>query len=189
MKRAIVYTRDELVYRKLSLLLSEEYELYRKEDGEVDTAPEAIDVTVDDIDTCPTVGGGDVLLSRHNKDGVIGIPFSISDIENTIKNHKKRDTGRLILLSDERAVMLDGVNIKLTDVEYRLLRALLSVPIGEYVSKQRLVEEVWDGAADSGVVNVYVHYLREKLEKGGEKIILSSRNRGYKINERTVGIC
>ena len=185
MKRAIVYTRDELVYRKLYLLLSEEYELSRTEDGEKAGAF----VTVVDIDTCPMVESGDVLLSRHKGEGVTQIPFSLSDIENAIKNHKKRDTGRLVLLGSERTAVLDGVSIKLTDVEYRLLRALLSVPIGEYVSKEKLVEEVWGGAADGGVVNVYVHYLREKLEKGGEKIILSSRNRGYKINERMVGIC
>ena len=38
--------------------------------------------------------------------------------------------------------------------------------------------------ADEGVLNVYVHYLREKLERGGEKIIISSRGLGYKIDEK-----
>jgi DNA-binding response OmpR family regulator len=33
------------------------------------------------------------------------------------------------------------------------------------------------------VLNVYVHYLREKLEDG-KKIIISSRKLGYKIDER-----
>ena len=38
--------------------------------------------------------------------------------------------------------------------------------------------------ADGGILNVYVHYLREKLEKRGEKIIISSRKSGYKIDEK-----
>ena len=33
-------------------------------------------------------------------------------------------------------------------------------------------------------MNVYVHYLREKLEYNGEKVIISSRKNGYKIDER-----
>ena len=50
------------------------------------------------------------------------------------------------------------------------------------------IEDVDDGV-DGGVVNVYVHYLREKLEKNGERIIISTRNLGYKINERMVTLC
>ena len=40
-------------------------------------------------------------------------------------------------------------------------------------------------------MNVYIHYLREKLEADGEKIILSSRSHGYKIDEKylTEGEC
>ena len=42
-------------------------------------------------------------------------------------------------------------------------------------------------AADEKTVNVYIHYLREKLESGGEKIIISSRNMGYKIDSKYLG--
>ena len=51
-------------------------------------------------------------------------------------------------------------------------------------SKAEILRHVWGGDADDGIVNVYVHYLREKLEAGTEKIILSSRGNGYKINEK-----
>ena len=46
------------------------------------------------------------------------------------------------------------------------------------------MKTVWGDGADGGVLNVYIHYLREKLEAGGEKIILSSRKQGYKIVEK-----
>ena len=57
---------------------------------------------------------------------------------------------------------------------------------GEYVSREELRLGVWDEDTDSGVVNVYIHYLRQKLERG-EKIINTSRSLGYKIDEKYIG--
>jgi DNA-binding response OmpR family regulator len=42
------------------------------------------------------------------------------------------------------------------------------------------------GDKGEGLINVYVHYLREKLEVGGEKIINSSRKNGYAIDEKFI---
>jgi DNA-binding response OmpR family regulator len=53
---------------------------------------------------------------------------------------------------------------------------------GDFISREELIRRVWGEGADGGVLNVYVHYLREKLEKQGEKIIISSRKNGYKID-------
>lgn len=195
MKRAIVYTSDLLLYRRIVLLFSGEFTFSRAENG--DLPQDFHDVTIVDRDTCPTVFGGDVILCRgegadkSNDSGavIISLPFSYEEMEKALYGLKNRNTGRLFLVKEERAAVYDGVTVRLTDVEYRLLCALLSVPIGEYVTKQRLVEEVWGEGVDGGVLNVYVHYLREKLEKNGERIIVSSRNLGYKINERTVAVC
>ena len=44
---------------------------------------------------------------------------------------------------------------------------------GEAVSREEILERVWHGEADGGIVNVYIHYLREKLESGGERQQLS----------------
>ncbi len=194
MKKVTVYTRDALLYRRLSLLFGEEYDFCRLTEG--DEAPTS-DTVIVDTDSCPTALGGDILLSKNAEQRnspssatiLLTVPFAYEDMENALKSSEKRDTGRLVLLTEERAVRLDGVTVKLTDVEFRLLCTLMSVPVGEYVSRQKIITEVWGDGVDSGVVNVYVHYLREKLEKNGEKIIISSRNLGYKINERTVTVC
>ena len=45
-------------------------------------------------------------------------------------------------------------------------------------------EHVWHGDADGGIVNVYIHYLREKLEDCGERVIIASRGRGYSLSEK-----
>ena len=54
------------------------------------------------------------------------------------------------------------------------------------LSREEILNAVWNNEADSGVINVYIHYLREKLELDGEKIILSSRKLGYAIDERFI---
>jgi len=88
------------------------------------------------------------------------------------------------LINESRSVKLFGEVIRLTEVEFRLLSALASAPVGEFVSRERLINEVWGGESDCGVVNVYIHYLRTKLEHRGEKVIISSRREGYKLDER-----
>jgi DNA-binding response OmpR family regulator len=117
------------------------------------------------------------------------LPFSQDELDMAVARLEKRDTGRLILTKDTRTVQLGDRSVKLTEVEFRLLSVLASAGAGEYVSRERLIREVWGEGVDGGVVNVYIHYLREKLEKDGERIIISSRREGYKINERAVTVC
>ena len=104
-----------------------------------------------------------------------------------MKNHGDHgvDKKRLEVTPALRLVSLDGEKIALTELELKLLTAIMSGN-GSFVSRERLLEVVWENKKDVGIVNVYVHYLREKLEKNGEKIILSSRGEGYKISERYV---
>ena len=65
------------------------------------------------------------------------------------------------------------------------LLALLLAKDG-YTSREEIAKKVWGDASD-GLINIYVHYLREKLEIGGEKIILSSRKGGYRIDKKYLG--
>ena len=60
---------------------------------------------------------------------------------------------------------------------------------GEFVSRDELSRAVWGEGADGGILNVYIHYLREKLESKGEKVIISSRRGGYKIDGKYLGVC
>ena len=89
----------------------------------------------------------------------------------------------LILLANERALRLYGRQIKLTEVEYALLRAIVEAD-GAFISREALKSTVWGAESSEGVLNVYIHYLREKLERDGEKVILSSRKSGYALAEK-----
>ncbi|MFA5561844.1 MAG: winged helix-turn-helix domain-containing protein [Eubacteriales bacterium] len=74
----------------------------------------------------------------------------------------------------------DGREVALTEREYRLLSVLMAAG-GGVVSRETLFEQVWGGQGETGVVNVYIHYLRRKLEAGGRKLIESRKGRGYAL--------
>jgi len=106
-----------------------------------------------------------------------------SEIRELISSFRSGSRARLTLDKASRLATLDREDIKLTEVEARLLDCLLSAG-GEYVDRATLTSSVWGEGANEGVLNVYIHYLREKLEARGEKIILSSRKLGYKIDAK-----
>ena len=70
------------------------------------------------------------------------------------------------------------------DREYALLLLLLEHQGGS-VSRQQILEEVWgqsDEGANANVIEVYVRYLRRKLEENGERrLIHTVRGVGYTL--------
>jgi two-component system response regulator MprA len=75
--------------------------------------------------------------------------------------------------------------VALTAREYSLLLLLLAHR-GEVLSREQILREVWndDQGTASNVIEVYVRYLRQKLEEGGEKrLIHTIRGRGYCLND------
>ncbi|MCP9819224.1 response regulator transcription factor [Synechococcus sp. Cruz-9H2] len=76
--------------------------------------------------------------------------------------------------------------LALTAREYQLLLTLMRQP-GMVLSREQILAEVWNdqGGAASNVVEVYVRYLRQKLEEQGEqRLIHTVRGRGYCLCER-----
>ncbi len=81
---------------------------------------------------------------------------------------------------DDRRVTLRGRTVFLSDTEYRLLE-LLAKNYRRPVSKAEILEHVWDDPQrDDNVVEVYVSYLRNKLERGkSPRLIHTVRGKGY----------
>lgn len=78
-----------------------------------------------------------------------------------------------------------GRRIPLTATEYELLRLFLQHP-REVLTRERIFERVWgyDFDGESKVIEVYVRYLREKLEAAGEpRLIHTVRGAGYILKE------
>jgi two-component system OmpR family response regulator len=91
--------------------------------------------------------------------------------------------GDLSLDPSTRAVQRGGVDIALTPREFGLLHYLMRHR-GEVVSKTEILESVWDlhYDGDDNVVEVYVGYLRRKIDQPfGRKAIETVRGAGYRL--------
>jgi DNA-binding response OmpR family regulator len=91
----------------------------------------------------------------------------------------------LSLVPSCHAVQRAGRSLQLTAREYALLLLLLQHR-GEVLSREQILREVWhdqQGAA-SNVIEVYVRYLRQKLEQdGGRRLIHTVRGQGYCLSD------
>ena len=92
----------------------------------------------------------------------------------------------LVVTPATRRVQRGHRAVTLTAREFELLLLLLRER-GRVVSRERILAEVWQGetAAASNVIEVYVRYLRQKLEEGGEqRLIHTVRGQGYCLGDR-----
>lgn len=91
-----------------------------------------------------------------------------------------------IVINDEtKIVTRNGDIISLTSTEYRLLLMFVMNP-RKVLSRLEMLEEVWGVNFDMGtnVVDVYVNYLRKKLDKyGSKKLIHTMIGMGYVLKE------
>ena len=91
------------------------------------------------------------------------------------------------LLARIRAVTRGGTPIKLSAKEYAILEYLMKHQ-GTVVSRTQLENHVWnyDYEGGSNVVDVYITYLRKKLDGGFDKKLLHTvRGSGWVIREET----
>jgi DNA-binding response OmpR family regulator len=92
-------------------------------------------------------------------------------------------TGDLVIRPAERTVSRGGTEIALTAREFALLEHLAGAG-GRVVSKTELLASVWGGQAhdDPNVVEVYVGYLRRKIDQPfGRHSLLTVRGAGYRL--------
>jgi heavy metal response regulator len=89
--------------------------------------------------------------------------------------------GDLILDPAKRTVNRGGEAIPLTNREFGLLEYFMRNP-GRVLTRTMIVEHVWDYSFDSAtnVIDVYVNYLRKKIDAGRERKLLHTvRGVGY----------
>lgn len=91
--------------------------------------------------------------------------------------------GDLEIHNKTKSVFRSNEEIPLTAKEYALLK-LLSENRGKVISKQEILEKVWDLTFDTGTntIEVYISFLRNKIDKPyGEKLIHTKSGFGYYI--------
>lgn len=98
------------------------------------------------------------------------------------KDHVLR-VGDLELDTLTREVRRAGIRIDLTSREFAVLEMLVRNP-GRVLTRAQIAEHVWDYdfTALSNVVDVYIRYLRRKIDEGhAQKLIHTVRGSGYQI--------
>ena len=150
----------------------------------------------DDFDVAVTVGreqydeGVMVFFLCYERedapDGTVPItrPFSIEKFADSLTrsflgggSSSRADEG---IVFDNGSLRYGQNEIPLSSNEAKLF-SILYENRGKPVSKEAIKESLW-GVGDSNVVEVYISYLRKKLDiKFGKKLIVTVRNKGYML--------
>jgi DNA-binding response OmpR family regulator len=121
-------------------------------------------------------------------------PFSIEELLARIRAHLRRnqETDTDLLQFEDlslnrrtREVHRGQRSIELTAKEFDLLQYLMSHP-RQVFTREQILENIWgyDFLGDSNIIEVYVRYLRLKLENDSEKrLIHTARGVGYSLRE------
>jgi two-component system OmpR family response regulator len=142
------------------------------------TARDAVEDRVQGLDT-----GADDYLTK---------PFSFAELSARLRALGRRGpiehpavlrAGDLHLDPSSRRVWREGADIALSAREYALLEAFMRRP-GQLLDRFQLLEHAWeyDYENRSNVVDVYVRYLREKIDRPfGVESIETVRGAGYRL--------
>ena len=128
-------------------------------------------------------------------DDYIQKPYSLGVLLAKVKAVLKRygqtadadySDGYLTVNTRSKEVFVNGVAVKLTALEFRLLVYLIEYK-GKVISKRELFEKVWeDKFTGDGTLNVHIRRLREAIEinPNEPKYIVTVWGDGYKFNSQ-----
>ena len=126
-------------------------------------------------------------------DDYVTKPFGIEEVVARLRGLIRRNAavaeessvlwvGDLMLDEDSYEVQRGGTAVDLTATEFELLRYLMRNP-RRVLSKAQILDRVWsyDFGGRASVVELYISYLRKKIDTLGEPMIHTVRGVGYQI--------
>lgn len=125
-------------------------------------------------------------------DDYVTKPFSIEEVVlrlrallrrtgvTTVDSGAQLVVGDLVLDEDSHEVTRAGEPISLTSTEFELLRFMMRNS-KRVLSKAQILDRVWsyDFGGRSNIVELYISYLRKKIDNGREPMIHTLRGAGY----------
>ncbi|MEU6156660.1 response regulator transcription factor [Actinosynnema sp. NPDC047251] len=125
-------------------------------------------------------------------DDYVTKPFSLEEVVLRLRGLLRRTgvseatagtelvVGDLVLDEDTREVRRGGTSVELTATEFELLRFLMRNP-KRVLSKAQILDRVWsyDFGGQANIVELYISYLRKKIDVGRAPMIHTMRGAGY----------
>jgi DNA-binding response OmpR family regulator len=139
--------------------------------------------TVEDRVACLEAGADDYFLKPYRSEDFIKL-VRLYLQPDAASGEKLRFADLVLDLATRRAYRNDRT-IDLTMKEFELLKYLMEHP-REILTREQILENVWgyDFVGESNVIEVYIRYLRLKIEDEGEKrLIQTVRGVGYVLRE------
>ncbi|MEA5567541.1 response regulator transcription factor NblR [Anabaena sp. UHCC 0399] len=139
--------------------------------------------TVDDRVACLEAGADDYILKPYRPEDFLKLIrlYLKPDIDTT----EQLRFGDMVLDLATRRAIYNGRIVDLTMKEFELLKFLMEHP-REVLTREQILENVWgyDFMGESNVIEVYIRYLRLKIEDEGQKrLIQTVRGVGYVLRE------
>ncbi len=138
---------------------------------------------VDDRVACLEAGADDYFLKPYRTEEFLRLVRLYLQPDNPTTERLR--FGDLVLDLSTRRALRNGRAIELTMKEFELLKYLMEHP-REVLTREQILENVWgyDFVGESNVIEVYIRYLRLKIEDEGEKrLIQTVRGVGYVMRE------
>jgi two-component system, OmpR family, response regulator len=141
--------------------------------------------SVDDRVTGLTAGGDDYVTKPFSLEEVIARLRGLirrSHIALGAAENPELQVGDLVLNEESYEVRRGDTDIELTATEFELLRFLMRNP-RRVVSKAQILDRVWsyDFGGRASIVEIYISYLRKKIDTLGDPMIHTVRGVGYMI--------
>jgi two-component system OmpR family response regulator len=137
-----------------------------------------------------TLGGDDYVTKPFSLDEVVARLHALlrrAGISQISRDHIMQ-VDDLVLDEDSREVRRGGEPIELTKTEFELLRFLMA-NARRVMSKAQILDRVWnyDFGGQANIVELYVGYLRRKIDRGREPLIHTVRGVGYVLRPPASG--
>ncbi len=177
--------RPDLVVLDVMLPDIDGLEVLRRVRADIERMPVLFLTARDDVSDriAGLTAGGDDYVTK---------PFSIEELVLRLRALLRRShlaiaadsstivVGDLVLDEDSREVRRGDELINLTATEFELLRFLMRNP-KRVMSKAQILDRVWnyDFGGQANIVELYISYLRKKIDAGREPMIHTMRGFGY----------
>ncbi|WP_294179651.1 response regulator transcription factor [uncultured Schumannella sp.] len=138
---------------------------------------------VDDRIAGLTAGGDDYVTKPFSLEEVVARLRGLvrrTMLGATVDSGPEIRVGDLVLNEESYEVRRGDVSVDLTATEFELLRFLMRNP-RRVLSREQILDRVWsyDFGGKSSVVELYISYLRKKIDVLGEPMIHTVRSVGY----------